>query len=140
MVRFIEFKVTGALALNKRFSRIEKFVRMDIERLTQEQAVSGARKAASIAPVDTGMLIQAISSEVAKGKGAGWRIVSRTPSNTWSNKYRKMTNPFGVPYHVYMEEGTNRNRAHKFMARTTEWLEKEYPAKISKGISDVLKK
>lgn len=139
MVRIVEFKVTGVLKTMKRFEKVERFVRMEVPHLTMEQAEAGVKKAVSLAPVDTGMLVQAIGTHY-NFKDKGWSVVSRTPGNVYSNTYRRFTNPNGVPYHRFMEEGTIRGNNHYFFMRDTGlWLEKTYPQKIREKINKVIK-
>lgn len=138
MVFVIEFKAQGVL---KKFTKLNSFLVMEVPNLTKAQAEEGLLMAQRLAPRDSGALIQAIRSEPAKKRNnnVGYSIVSRTPKNSISPKRRQMTNPRGVPYHVYQEKGTRYNRPVLFMDRTMTYLEKTYPEVFRKNLQRVLR-
>jgi hypothetical protein len=122
----------------KKLKSLNKFMEMSIPELTNKQADEGAAYAASIAPRDTGALIQAIGSiHSMRGTRSTAQIVSRTPPNIRNN------NPRNYPYQIVLEMGKSVNvrggRHQRYMHDTMTWLEEKYPRLVSEGLTTVIK-
>jgi hypothetical protein len=119
--------------------RLIKWANVEIKNLTEAEAKIGAIYAATIAPRDSGALIQAIDYAPGK-KATEWKVVSRTPKNPFSKRR--------VPYQMYMHLGLTGRRKHnnykggkdpRYMITTAKWLAGDYPIKIIKSLRKVNK-
>lgn len=121
--------------LNK--GRLLHWVNNSLPKLTEKQAREGQIYAASIAPKDSGALIQSIKDEPYGNRGA-WMVVSRVPKNIGGN------NPRNVPYHEYLEHGRSVNvkggKTQRYMKATGLWLSKKYPGLIKRDLRKMFRK
>lgn len=125
-------RIDGLQKLNKKFKRIQDFASIKVGKLSEQQAQEGASMAASLAPFDTGALIQAIAYQ--RGRGTAWEIVSRQP--------KKQRNR---PYHLWMHGLDGRNTGpyiktgdERYMFTTYEALKSSYPKKISSELNKTI--
>lgn len=109
--------------------RLNKFGRIEIDKLTREQAEEAATFARNIAPVRTGALIQGIKTS-GRGKNT-YAVISKMPEgqNRRDGKPR--------PYHMFMHGLMVPNTSHKkfsgdnrYMFTTLKSLKEGYPRKV----------
>src|SRR6056297_3542931 len=121
--------------------RIINWAQLEVPNITEEQAEKGAQYAKSIAPEQTGALIQAIDVKPGRGRDSSrYTIVSRTP--------KKNPNWYGetVPYQVFLHKGlrggyrgATKTGDHEYMYTTASILRKGYPRKVQNSLAKILK-
>ena len=110
-------------------SRGQRFVRMELPKITQDEAEKGATYARNIAPLRTGALIQSIGT-ASRGKNT-YSVVSRMPRG------QKRRDGKPRPYHAMMHglaspdtSGHRFNGDNKYMFTTLKRLKEGYPRRV----------